>query len=309
MQPPDPSSGSISSPSEDTYEDITPEDYIPDPGSLADIAEEEADSDQCASADAGAPSSLSPEGNLPPPDPDPPVEPQIWELQIAQQFVDLLKEVSIKDLKLDPDVLRRLRRPPRTPIADEIDDVLRFSLDVYLATQQASQQTYSDVCAAINTHTPTKLLSLHEITRRLCELTGVVSVREDMCPNSCAAFTGPFSTLQNCPYCSSPRYDQDKLAATQGKQKIARQFDTFILGPQLQALKRSPDSSKATRYLFNRMQEVLEEIHAKDGLVDEFDDFCHGEDIRDRFASGEIGEHDFVLMLSVDGAQLYESKQ
>ena len=50
-------------------------------------------------------------------------------------------------------------------------------------------------------------------------------------------------------------------------------------------------------------------MEASNEVIEEYDDICQGEDILCSFHNGNIGEHDFVLMLSVDGAQLYQSKQ
>ncbi|KAF8325705.1 hypothetical protein F5887DRAFT_840223, partial [Amanita rubescens] len=61
-----------------------------------------------------------------------------------------------------------------------------------------------------------------------------------MCPNSCIAYTGPFSTLEECPYCAEPRYTQP---STSRKRTARRRFSTIPLGPQLQAMYRSPESA------------------------------------------------------------------
>lgn len=97
--------------------------------------------------------------------------------------------------------------------------------------------------------------------------------------------------------------------ASGGKVKEARKFSSFLLGPQLQALYRSSDTAMALRYLYDRTHHILEELKTNGGIINEFDDVCHGEDIRKHFESKNIGLHDFVLVLSVDGAQLYQSKQ
>ena len=131
-----------------------------------------------------------------------------------------------------------------------------------------------------------------------------------MCTKSCVAFMEPFKDMDTCPMCNGSRYDEDKLAQSDGQIKIPKwQFDTYPIGPQLQALKCSPQTALALRYLFDRTRNILEGMEASNEVIEEYDDICQGEDILCSFHNGNIGEHDFVLMLSVDGAQLYQSKQ
>ena len=78
----------------------------------------------------------------------------------------------------------------------------------------------------------------------VAEISGVVSVLDDMCINSCTAFVGPFADAAECPVCQEPRYKVQKS----GK-KVPRQHAcTILLGPQLQALRRSPESAVALTY-------------------------------------------------------------
>lgn len=40
----------------------------------------------------------------------------------------------------------------------------------------------------------------------LDRLTGILEVQDDMCVNSCIAYTGPFEDLRECPHCGESRY-------------------------------------------------------------------------------------------------------
>ena len=82
-------------------------------------------------------------------EPDLPEECQMWELQMAQKFIDFLKNASLEESNIFSEELYRLRNSPQTPITEEIDVTLRFSLDLYMSTQHASQQTYTNVCKTI----------------------------------------------------------------------------------------------------------------------------------------------------------------
>jgi hypothetical protein len=61
------------------------------------------------------------------------------------------------------------------------------------------------------------------------------------------------------------------------------------------------------RYLHERTQQVLEELRTT-GKISILDDIAMGWDYLGAVADGEIKENDIVLMVSLDGAQLYESK-
>jgi hypothetical protein len=130
-----------------------------------------------------------------------------------------------------------------------------------------------------------------------------------MCPNSCVAYTGPFSTLEICPKCGETRYDPIKLASSGGKTKVPRQeFYTILLGPQLQALWRTPQGAEAMRYRERKTQEILDNLEHNEGVLFSYDDFYFGSDYLNAVMRGNIGPEDTVLLFSMDGAQLYQNK-
>ncbi|KAI9447400.1 hypothetical protein H4582DRAFT_1798041, partial [Lactarius indigo] len=129
-----------------------------------------------------------------------------------------------------------------------------------------------------------------------------------MCINSCLAYTGPFSGLESCPMCSEARYDQYRLEASSGRDKIPRQrFHTIPIGPQLQALYRNPESARRAHYLRQERSRILTEIE-QCGYLETYSDVLHGSDLIDAFQDGRVNEDDIVLMFSMDGAQLYAKK-
>ncbi|KAF8803299.1 hypothetical protein BYT27DRAFT_7145321, partial [Phlegmacium glaucopus] len=88
--------------------------------------------------------------------------------------------------------------------------------------------------------------SLFQIKERIKGITGVYPLMTDMCPNTCIAYTGPFSQLDTCTKCMLPRYNPQALVASGGVKKIPqRQFLTLPIGPQLQALWHTPEGAKA----------------------------------------------------------------
>ena len=116
-----------------------------------------------------------------------------------------------------------------------------------------------------------------------------------MCIKSYVAFTGPFKDMDICSICNASQYEEDKLAQSNGQIE------------QLQALKYSPEIALALQYLFDHTH-ILEKMEASNEIIEEYNNICQDEDILHSFYNGNIEEHDFVLMLSVDGAQLYQSK-
>ncbi|KAG1737201.1 hypothetical protein EDB19DRAFT_1637142, partial [Suillus lakei] len=128
-----------------------------------------------------------------------------------------------------------------------------------------------------------------------------------MCVNTCLAFTGPFAHLDVCPRCGESRWDAKKSKPTQ---KVPRQtFDTFPVGPQLQALWHHPNHAKKMRWCEERTQKILKELKISGGIPDVYEDVLHSKQYLEAYQSGQIKDGDSVLMLSIDGAQLYESKQ
>ena len=130
-----------------------------------------------------------------------------------------------------------------------------------------------------------------------------------MCPNSCLAFTGPYSDEEVCPLCGASRWNQERLQFTNGRSKVpAKRFTTIPLGPQLQVLYCDPDQAHQMHYLYERTQQIFAELR-RTGSISSVDDIAAGWDYLGAVLDGDIKKDDIVLMVSLDGAQLYESKQ
>jgi hypothetical protein len=90
------------------------------------------------------------------------------------------------------------------------------------------------------------ILSLTSVKKSIGELTGVYSLLNDMCINTCMAYTGSFTNLEACLYCTESCYNLTIFAATNGLNKTPQwQFHTLPLGPQLQALWWNPEIANA----------------------------------------------------------------
>ncbi|TFY78441.1 hypothetical protein EWM64_g5571 [Hericium alpestre] len=215
---------------------------------------------------------------------------EIQELHDSLAFIEALKAASLDKDGLPADVLHRLCHPICEPL-DISDPDLRLSLDLFLGLDQSSEHMYAKMRDTnIRQNPDNEPLTYEQMKRKMVELTGVALVSNDMCINTCMAFTGPYSTLNHCLKCGVSRYDEDQL--TVGKKIPNCEFMTIPLGPQLQ-----------------KTDEILELLEMHDGQLPELDDFFSGEDYLDAVRDSKITPGDVCLMFSMDGAQLYQSKQ
>jgi len=82
-----------------------------------------------------------------------------------------------------------------------------------MACENTSQKIYSDIQESVLHHFPNlDILTYGSVKDLVANISGVVSIADDMCINLCHAFTGPFANLQACHYCSEPRYNPDEFA-------------------------------------------------------------------------------------------------
>jgi len=163
-------------------------------------------------------------------------------------------------LGISDEALHHLRNPPHDQSPVVIDKVTRLAIDLYLGNP--SEATYkTNHRAILHFLLDLVLPSYYRIMHIVADLTGVESVMHHMCVNSCIAYTGPFLDLDACPLCSEPRYDQSCLQSSSGPEKVPHQeFHTIPIGPQLQALYRSPDSTSHAHYLHDKIYRIIADI-------------------------------------------------
>lgn len=210
---------------------------------------------------------------------------------------------------MDQDLVNRLQNPPQRPLELDNDPDLLYSLEVFLAVGNASQATYEAVCrAGLRCFSGVKILTYEQVKCRLADITGIHSIKHHICVNHCLTFMGPFKDDETCRRCGEPCYDPKILVANHGKKKVPRQeFYTITIGPQLQALSRSVESATNMRHGYAHLCNIVQEVHAQQ-QVHEWDNIYHGQLIINAVERGVICENDMMLMLSLDGAQLYRYK-
>ncbi|KIM36421.1 hypothetical protein M413DRAFT_20524 [Hebeloma cylindrosporum] len=230
-------------------------------------------------------------------------------IKIAREYIGALKNATLdSDLSrrwLGKETIKQIRNPPTSPLMID-NPTTRLSLDLYLAVGNASQETYNSTCAAIRRRFPDeKLLSYFLVKKLVEDLTGITLILEDMCINSCTGYTGPYSDHTHCPICGESRYEA--TLNRQGKQIARKQFQTVPIAPQLQALKRSKESALRTEYRQEYTDKILAELRTGP-RKSPFRDFFDGSDYLNSVQSKKIKAGDMVLLLSMDGAQLYRNK-
>ncbi|KAJ7289478.1 hypothetical protein C8J57DRAFT_1493916 [Mycena rebaudengoi] len=203
-------------------------------------------------------------------------ESKIEDIHITNLFIETLKNASLDDEKenLDPDLVSRLRNPPKEPPTLTSDE--RLSIDLYLSISNASVETYDSVRTAIlRRHPDDEILSYYRVKNLVSDLSGVTSIVRDMCINSCHAFTGPFADAEHCTTCAEPRYDPLRLPA-----KIPRkQYHTIPLGPQLQAIRRSKEGATQLEYRKRCTDAILAELERNGNVRSSaYRDFFDGTD-------------------------------
>jgi hypothetical protein len=126
---------------------------------------------------------------------------QLEDAQDAMSFITVLCEASLDDphSHLPEEALARLCNPPHQ-LPDSTDPDLILSLKYYFANLTVN--AYNLVCDATMEHHPEDdIYSHYRIKNAVTELSGMVPIVHDMCPNMCLAFTGPYADLTRCTQC------------------------------------------------------------------------------------------------------------
>ena len=240
--------------------------------------------------------------------PEPPSRSRIESIKICQEFISQLSNATLDNGKLDAPTLDRLRNPVEGNY-DISDKDTRLSLDLFLATDNASDAVYNYVRDAIHRHSPDiHVLSLYHVKELASEITGVVSVPDKMCIDSCVAFTGPYSDLEACPVCGESSYNPLEFAES-GKKIARKEACTFLLGPQLQALRRGKEGSQALGYRDRKTKAVFDALDNMTAEEFVHDDIFTGSEYINLAERLDLTSDDMVVSFSLDGAQLYQNKK
>lgn len=236
---------------------------------------------------------------------------ELKHIQITSNFKKAVENATLDSSALSEDALHRLCNPPSEPLTVNSTDY-HLSLELFLATCNASKHVYHVVRDAIHCHPPDlTILSLDQVKNRLLVLTDIDSIMMDMCINSCLAFMGPFKHDIECAKFHAPQYE---LHSPRDTPIPWQQFHTIPILPILQVLCRNPRTAERFNYLWEHITNYRT-AHAAAQAAGQrfsrniFDDFDTGSDFSLAILNGKIGVDNTVLMFSIDSAQLYHNKQ
>ena len=221
----------------------------------------------------------------------------------------MLKESTLAS-QFDPGELADFLNPEEHSSTPSEDPALRLSLLNFISLIGSSNKAYEAIRQNIQACFPDiEVLSHYQAERRARDLSGVITWEHHMCIKSCVGFTGPYSNLERCPKCGQARYKEKDLEESNGERKVPRRvFTTLPAGPQLQACWKHPQTAEDMSYRWRKTEELRRE-RTETGEPGLYDDILCGEAYQDLVNDGVVGEYDTVLMLSIDGAQLYDNKQ
>ncbi|KAI0364292.1 hypothetical protein BV20DRAFT_906454, partial [Pilatotrama ljubarskyi] len=126
---------------------------------------------------------------------------RLQELRDQQKFIELLKDATLEKSKLDAETIARLRDPPRSLPDLARDPDYRYALRLYMENGHSEKAYRGNRFAAMERDPTLEVPTYEAIERLVADLTGVTPIKTDMCVNSCCAFTGPYESLENCPFC------------------------------------------------------------------------------------------------------------
>ncbi|KAG6894511.1 hypothetical protein C0992_005782 [Termitomyces sp. T32_za158] len=233
----------------------------------------------------------------------PGLDSNIDELRLTAQFIEALKSATLEKSNMDPEDIKRLREAPPHPLVDTSDRHFIKALRTFIATINASEETYNGVRAAQKACYPDDpFLSFYQIKRQVEIITGVSPIFHDMCVNSCVGFTGPLDLLDTCLKCKEPRYHAGTI-------KGCRQFLTIPIGSVLQAFYRSDETAGLMHYLEEISEQILQQAAKNGGKLLEYNDTACGMEHLNAWMTKKFRKGDISLQLSIDGAQLYRDKE
>jgi len=122
-----------------------------------------------------------------------------------------LKNATLEDSGMVSDNVDRLRNPePTCCTLDMLDAHLVKALQHFIYSTDTSCDHYETIQKVnMAAYPDDKFLSFDQAKRTLKKISGVAPMKHDICISSCAAFTGTYSDLIACPYCSAARYHKN----------------------------------------------------------------------------------------------------
>jgi hypothetical protein len=225
------------------------------------------------------------------------------DLQTTQHFVDSLCTAVLESSGMHDEDINSLCNPgPEHELVDP--SPLLWSIRHFINNLLSSRDHYEMFrCIELADNPNDPMLTFDQVKCRVRWLSGVVPLEHDMCPNTCVAYTGPYSDLEHCPRCADPCY------LPGGTKKPQRRFTTMPIGPVIQAFYGSREVTERMHYLETRLAENLGLANASGGKLAMYDDTACGKELLDAWSQGHFQKTDIALQFSIDGAQLHSDRQ
>ncbi|KAL1950134.1 hypothetical protein VTO73DRAFT_5257 [Trametes versicolor] len=231
------------------------------------------------------------------------------EVHDVHVFINSLKTATLKNSGLSEEAIARMGAP-RTDPTGNVTPAERVGLRMFCARGDALEENFSDNREAFMELAKEPIPTYEQVKRLVSDLTGIDAILMDMCMNTCVAYVGVFAAFEQCPFCGELRYDVWKL--TQGRKVPRCTFQTYPLGPQLQAMWASPENARLMEHRAQETQRITDTAEADPNALPDYDDIYYGQvyidTVQEEDRAKAIHTDDMVLMFSIDGAQLYESK-
>jgi len=186
------------------------------------------------------------------------------------------------------------------------------AIELFFDTETSSEEVYNKAQNTFHCSLDRKgvdyeeIPTLFQVKECIKEITGVCPIKENMCVDTCMAFTGPFADLEHCKICKKDRSNPEILASSKGKKKIpCKQLLTLPVGPQLQVLWHTPEGANNMCYRSKLTKDILEKAKAQSDkkiIIDEYEDVFHSDAYLKAVQEEKITDDDMVLMMSIDGA-------
>ena len=230
-------------------------------------------------------------------------------IKVALEFIRLVKEATLASQFSAEDLADFLNPLEHDSTPDDNPDLM-LSLQTFVGLLGCSQGDYERMRQYTHQRDPNiKMLSYYQVERRARVLSGICSWEDHMCIKSCVGFTGPFAHLDRCPDCGESRYTQEEPDEPTCEKIPRKVFTTFPVGPQLQSRWKHPQTAKNMFYRWEKTGDLHRECDESATAPEFYDDILCGQAYLDAAKEAPINEYDTVLMLSIDGAQLYRNKK
>ncbi|KAH8929423.1 hypothetical protein BT69DRAFT_1198915, partial [Atractiella rhizophila] len=134
-----------------------------------------------------------------------------------------------------------------------------LSIEIFMSCNgRAADELYKDLRRILSSRLTTSLLSLYQVKALIQLKSRMVPQGYDMCPNSCLAYAGKWSTYDCCPKCGTLRYDILRKKRKEFR-KPKQRYYLLPFDAALQARWSTPEGARACKHRAIRTRELLEE--------------------------------------------------